>query len=257
MGQFQLIHKNDLVVDHSYQRDVVAKSRLIEYTNEFSWEAFGCLIVVKRYGIFYVVDGQHRKLSADSIKEIKFLPCLVFDSDSIKKEAETFLNINVNRSKVTIFDRYKSLIISGDPTAIGITKLVESTGHHISKQAHVLSVRCIGTLLRLYKKNSNILEEVWCMLDQMNEKNASMSHYMLDGFCFLESELRKEKKTLFTQDIQKRLLFLGHDKIYKGIRNSIAIHGISTLPVYAAGICQVFNHGRKKNKLNFDYIGKV
>ena len=77
-GRFEMINKRLLNVNTEiYQREA-SKTKVLELASNWSWIACGALIVADRDGVYWVADGQHRKLAADKRSDIKELPCMVF-----------------------------------------------------------------------------------------------------------------------------------------------------------------------------------
>jgi len=87
-GEFLMIPKSELEVDHAYQRDRINQRRVEELARAWDWIACGCLVVALRDdNKWFVVDGQHRKLAADQRSDIRELPCLVFETAGRREEA--------------------------------------------------------------------------------------------------------------------------------------------------------------------------
>lgn len=78
-GEQRQINKNLLLVNDDYQRTASA-SKILEIASEWSWIGCGVIIVAKRDGSYWVIDGQHRVLAAKRRSDIKEMPCLVLMS---------------------------------------------------------------------------------------------------------------------------------------------------------------------------------
>jgi hypothetical protein len=100
-GEFVMIDKNELFVDHAYQRDKINEVRINAIASDWDWVMCGALSVSERDGKLWVMDGQHRKLAADKRSDIKMLPCMVFDLDSQQKEAGAFVGLNSQKTAVS------------------------------------------------------------------------------------------------------------------------------------------------------------
>ena len=88
-GEFLMIPKQELEVDHGYQRNAVNQRRIDALCRTWDWIACGCLVVALRDdNRWFVMDGQHRKLAADMRSDIKELPCLVFETAGRREEAD-------------------------------------------------------------------------------------------------------------------------------------------------------------------------
>lgn len=160
-GKFQMVSKENVNVDHAYQRDKVSQSRALTIARDFSWPAFGVLLCVQRDdGTVWVYDGQHRKLAADKRSDVSKLPCLIFSSKDVKQEAKAFLLSNTVRGSMASLDRYKALIVCEDEVAIGVRDMVKRTGHVISKGG-ASCVQCISLLMKNYTVDPDCLRKTW------------------------------------------------------------------------------------------------
>ena len=124
-GKFMMIDKNELSVDHSYQRHDVYMDGIRKMAKEWSWVACGAISVAKRGDAYMVTDGQRRTLAAMLLQSIKELPCMVFDSEGVRDEAEKFLLPNRNRKPVSAFDKYRAQVMIGEATALSIQSALQ------------------------------------------------------------------------------------------------------------------------------------
>jgi hypothetical protein len=116
-GELKLINKRKLNVDHVYQRDA-SRSRIRSIASDWSYVACGAIIVADRMGQYFVIDGQHRVLAANSRADIELLPCIVFKSVGVQKEAGGWIKVNTRRRQPCSIDQFKAMIVSGDEDAI-------------------------------------------------------------------------------------------------------------------------------------------
>jgi len=160
-GKFQLVNKDEVNVDHAYQRDKVSQRRALDIARDFSWSAFGVLLCVRRDdATIWVYDGQHRKLAADKRSDVQKLPCFIFDSRDVKQEAKAFLLSNTVRGSMASLDKYKALIVCEDEIAVGVREMVKKTGHTIGSGGFSC-VKCICLLMRAYALDPDCLRKTW------------------------------------------------------------------------------------------------
>lgn len=114
-GVLQNLSKTVLQVHASYQRHA-SDARITAIASKWSWVACGTIIVGKRGGEYWVIDGQHRVLAAKRRSDIKTLPCLVFKTDSVAQEAQGFLEANTGRKPVMTIEKYRAGLAANDPT---------------------------------------------------------------------------------------------------------------------------------------------
>lgn len=126
-GTLIWVDKDSLKVDHSYQRST-NNNKVLSICKDWSWVACGVLTVAKRSSGYYVMDGQHRLASAMKRTDIKALPCIVFEVDSLKQEASGFLGANTNRKAVSVFDKHVAGVVAGDPKMVKLNDAFAAAG---------------------------------------------------------------------------------------------------------------------------------
>jgi len=188
-GQFVMLDKALLNVDHQYQRDNVSVPRVLEISSNFSWQAFGVILVALREDqTLWVFDGQHRKLAADKRDDVTKLPCMVFRSSGIESEATAFLAGNTARGPVMTIDKYKAFLACGNKTALEIRDLVATTGHKVASNGQH-TVKCIAFLMKAYKQSPEILKAIWPTLAAI-AGNEVVREEIAKGFYATERMLR-------------------------------------------------------------------
>ena len=130
-GEFEMIDARLIVVDHRYQRPL--KEVLVgTIGREFKWSSFGALVCYWRNNIPYCVDGQQRLNAALSINPRPFkVPCVVFPETTIEQEAQSFLEIQVNRKAVSALEKHKAELQAKIPSALNIQRAVTQAGFSI------------------------------------------------------------------------------------------------------------------------------
>jgi len=249
-GEFRLINKNHLIVDHRYQREGVTNSRVLDIARDWSWVACGTIIVAMREdGEFLVIDGQHRKLAADKRADIQLLPCMVFSLADVRAEAKGFLDVNTVRGAVRMSQKFKAMLISGDSAALAVKDMVEADGYRIVPAAtQDFTVGCVHALLRETRINRELAQKAWSLCVELCEGKPIQDILFL-GLCTLEKALAKSNQSIFESHNRQALLRAGAPVLLAKIRSALGYHGKGGSRVYAQGIIDVINKGRSARRL--------
>lgn len=119
---------DDLIVDHTYQREVDSKhvQRILE---KFNWRFFQAITVTPIEGGKYaVIDGQHRTVAARTHPQIDQVPCVIVEARSIKEQAEGFIRMNMSHRKITPVEIYWAALAAGDEEYMAMADLFERVG---------------------------------------------------------------------------------------------------------------------------------
>lgn len=159
-GRFGMLNKGLLQVSPAYQRSLI-ESKAVSMASAWSWFACGTIIVGKRNGVFWVIDGQHRVAAAKRRSDIKTLPCLVFESASIAQEAQGFLDANTGRRPVFSTDKYRAALAADDATAVKFNGICSRLGIRVSSTTNkARDLKCIAWALSRTKDDATTLETV-------------------------------------------------------------------------------------------------
>jgi len=241
-GSFLYIVKTDLKIDHlHYQRDNISHEKILDLARNWSWVACGTISVARRADkSLWVMDGQYRLMAALRRSDIKDLPCMIFDVDDIKDEAEGFLNVNINRKAMRYLDRFKALNTSGDEAASFVQELIASTGR-IAGVGHGKEVRCVGSLVSGAQKQRDALKRIWPLLNALSSDEPIPSQ-IVDGLMFLEVAMQPDV-SLSVPTISRRLITIGSQELLIAARASAHFRGKGGAKIWADGICQRYNKG--------------
>ena len=248
-GEFRWIHKDKLNIDHDYQRDRVSQARIRAIRNNWSWVACGVLVVASRgkEGL-WVVDGQHRKLAVESRSDINELPCIVFNTSGVKEEASGFYRANTARGPMDSCSKYKSLIVSGDPVAISVDKMIRESGYKVHYKGGRWKVRCVQRILNCYNSDPQITSDIWALIVDICE-GAGPKQRVVAGLFFLEARLRRLGQTLLTKQNISQLKKAGMDAINESIEKTLAYYGKGGEKYFAEGIVRLLNHRRSAHRI--------
>lgn len=131
-GELAMIAKTDLHVDKTYQREAF-KFKIMEIASAWSWIACGAIVVGKRNGQFWVIDGQHRVVASMRRSDITHLPCVVFDTEDVRQEARGFLSANTLRKPISAMQKRNALVAAGDDLAMFVDKTCAELGIKLTR----------------------------------------------------------------------------------------------------------------------------
>jgi hypothetical protein len=127
--QFVLVEA--LEVDDTYQRSIEAgtsKKLVATIAENWDWRLCLPLLVSRRGGRLFVIDGQHRKEAADLRGDIHSLPAVVFDLDGPQAEAELFIQANRSRRAMGKLDDFHAAVVAGNAKAMAVHDVVVGSG---------------------------------------------------------------------------------------------------------------------------------
>ena len=249
-GEFLMIPKAELEVDHAYQRNGVSQRRIDALCRAWDWIACGCLVVALRDdNKWFVLDGQHRKLAADLRSDIKELPCLVFETSGRREEAVGFLAINQGRVGVGSLDRYRAQLISGDKTAFAVEAMLKSTGHRAGETASARTVSCVQCLYNLAKEDRARFERLWPLLAELHP-DGPITDAVIKGLWQVDKWLGERSVT--QAPYREKLLVIGGKGLHHEIRREMAVIGQGGSRVAACAIAKYLNKQRMAAHLKIE-----
>ena len=162
--RFASINLSLLKVCEDYQRPI--DNEHIKELTPFIRNQAGVLTVSYRDGWFWIIDGQHRFVSAYVNKvdkegnEIKRLNCVVLTGLTAKDEAKIFKKLNVTQKKPDPYKIFHANVFSGDMSDPEVVRDV--TIYNICKingiEVKKFSRRSSGKTLRCLTKVQDIIE---------------------------------------------------------------------------------------------------
>ncbi len=129
VSQLQWLALADLVVDHTYQRDLTpdSRKRIARIAAEFDWSCFTPVIAAPvEGGLFAVIDGQHRATAA-ALVGVKKIPAMCVVADR-QRQAKAFAAINGNLTRMNARAVYRAGLAAGEPKLVAIDALATSCG---------------------------------------------------------------------------------------------------------------------------------
>jgi len=122
---------DNLLVDDSYQRSIeggASQKLIVNIAENWDWRLCLPLLVSRRQGQLYVIDGQHRLEAARLRGDIRDLPVVVFDFDDPKAEAELFVQANRARRPMQKLDDFHADLAAGGAESVAVNKVVTDAG---------------------------------------------------------------------------------------------------------------------------------
>lgn len=131
MPVLQFCAPGELAVDESYQRgleDSRSRDLIRKIAQHWNWDLCQPLVVSRRGGSLYVIDGQHRLEAARQRGDIAQLPCVVLDYASAADEAASFVHLNQQRKPLNKLDLFRAAVASEDVQAKAIAGALAAAG---------------------------------------------------------------------------------------------------------------------------------
>ncbi len=243
-GELRMLHKDLLIVDATYQRDVVAQ-KVTAITAAFSHMAFGALTVAERNGKFYVIDGGHRRAAAMRRSDITYVPCVVFQTSDVKEEARGFLDVNTGRKPVNAVVKHKALLAAGDETALFVQKLCEQHGLVPQYTAHSAgTIRCVSWLVMRAREDREALARVLAIAAELSAREAvPVAEKLLDGLWYVHKKCGAglDDKRLMARIREKKA-----SELVEGANKAAAYYAHGGGAVFAEGMLNVLNKGLQR-----------
>lgn len=251
-GKYMDIQKDILLINHDdYQREA-SGHKVLEIARDWSWVACNTILVARRDGRYYVIDGQYRTLAARRRSDIKTLPCIVFDVFDVKQEADGFLKANTNRKPISSRDRFRALVTTENENAVFIEDLLQSSGRKADSGPN--SARCLTALLAAAENNRDALMRVWPIVDKICDGRSVHTH-ILKSLIWIEGRMA-DGMSLADRKWKERLLSAGYDDLIDATRKAEGFVGNGGERVWGEGILQRLNKGLQK-KLKVRTKGKI
>ena len=243
-GEFHMIPKGELNIDHSYQRNKINRKRVAEIARNWDYIACNTLAVsLREDNSWWVIDGQHRKLAADLRPDITTLPCLVFDAESVKDEALAFLAINTGKVGVAGLDRFRAMLRAGDPPAAGLNAVLESTGHKAGATGATKTVACIITLLTLYRESQDRFTRLWPLIADMHPASPVVDA-VAKALWVVDKWLDETERRITESPYREKCLALGGLSASALIRQEALVTGHGSTRTAGAAIAKWLNKQR-------------
>lgn len=244
-GKMSYIDKSIILVDDEYQRDTY-ENKIVTIASNFSWPAFGVLIVARRKEHLFCVDGQHRLLAAKKRADVRTVPCIIFDSYGQEHEAKVFLESNTNRKALTSFAKFDALLMVKDKAAMLVKELVDASGRVISMNAGPNNLSCISGMIRLAQSSEETLRKVWPLVCDVCQGGV-LHEMVLSSLVYIEQRM-PDGQSLTDKRWGSRVRSIGGPQIIKAAQAASAYYARGGAKVWAEGVVNRINKNVAESK---------
>jgi len=240
-GKLLWINKHEINIDETYQRFLL-QSRVTAMTAKWSWIACGALVVASRNGLYWAIDGQHRLAASMRRSDVQKLPCLVFNTESVQQEAKGFLSVNVERKSISVLQRHKAMVVSGDVIAKQVDdelKALNLSGAVSSKSLNQFQCHAwaLNEAREDFEQFSKVLRAVSALCRAEDER---VSNVLLFGFSYIN---KFYPGGIAEPKIADRFKKVGAYKLKLAAKKSAIFHGGGGKRIWAKGIIDEINKG--------------
>lgn len=142
----------DIFADHTYQRPLDPQ-RVQHMAATFDQRLLGVIEVSDRGDTssprYAVVEGQHRWAAVALRDPGAAIAARIHSGLTIAEEAQLFLGIDINRRRLTTFNRWKARRAQQDPEVTAIEATVASVGLRVEEAPKDGNLRCTGMLEKI------------------------------------------------------------------------------------------------------------
>lgn len=239
------VNKNDLRVDHSYQRDAVI-SKVEEIARSFSWPSFGVISVAKRPdGSMWVLDGQSRTLAARRLRDVLELPCVIHRLASVTEEARAFLGTNTRGKPVEAIAKFRAAVVAGIPAAVLVDRTLHRLDIQFSKHpSQPKQFKCISHLWKLAESSHEAFLRVIAVASEICT-DGPISDHLVHGLTYLD---RRVPGGLDNRALLARLIHVGGSTLDDAARREVFLRGPGSDREKACGtaVLETLNKGLRK-----------
>ena len=241
VGEFQSIHKDMLFVNKEYQRDAL-NDKVVAIARGWSWVACGAIIVTYRDGSIWVIDGQHRVLAAKNRSDISYLPCMVFQLDGLKGEAQGFLDLNTGRKPVSAVGKQKALVTAGDEVAIFVQNEIDRIGLRIAATTKSAGqIQSIAWCTKRAREDRVAFSLVLSLAAEISQQdNIPVRERLLDGLWFLHNRM---EGGLANKRLLQKIKEKGGECLINSANKASAYYGSGGAKVWGEGMLAELNKG--------------
>jgi hypothetical protein len=249
-GQLKYINKNLLLVDVAYQRPYDLK-KAQALAADWSWMACGAILVAKRDGDYYVVDGQHRVIAAKKRADILDLPCILFDATCVQEEATAWIGCNSRRKPPSSLDKHRALVAAEDPNAMYLNETCKALGFTITSHAcKPMQIKSVVTLTRVLERDRQHFNKLMILLSELCVDHP-VTDKLIGGLDYIAQHM-----DICDSRLRKRVLWVGAATLNRGASKAAAYFAHGGSKVFASGMLDEINRG-VRNKFEFVSAAEV
>ena len=243
-GTLMMLPKDQLLVDHTYQRDDAQERKELRIASAWSWMACGALSVAKRGASYYVMDGQGRLNAAKRRSDITLLPCVVFEVKATREEALAFLRINGDGTPVSALQKYAEHIV-----ALSVQELTQDLGITVRRWPRQAGeIRAITTLLRKAEKDIDklrlVLSTTKSLCDRADsDKGIPIPERLVEALWYLNGNVEGLTSSLLDRRFVLRLYEIGAEELNREAVKAASQYARGGAKVWGIGILNAVNKG--------------
>lgn len=238
-GTLLNIDKNLLIINPEYQREANL-TKVLEFASNWSWISAGVIIVANRDNVLWVIDGQHRVLAARKRVDIHKMPCVVFNTSSLKDEAMAFKDVNCNRKPVSSLAKYHALIAAEDESALKVKSVLDGLGITPKSTAtKAKEIKSVALLMTRCSDNFNRFCVVMSLCSEMCD-DMPIQEKLIDGLWYIDSYV---ENGLLDARLVKRIKSIGARRLVDSATKASAFFAKGGAKVWAAGMIEEINKG--------------
>jgi len=244
------IPTDQLLLDQSYQRDIsrIGETTIKRIISDFDWLQFGALVVARMPGGYAVIDGQHRAVAALHLM-LPQVPALIGNA-ILTGQADAFVGINKNRTRVGPIDEYRAKLVSGDRNALELQSVLDRleikiegpTGNAL-RPRHTRAINKLQTLAAKigHDQLAAILE---LMITAQPDTTNLLTATNIEATALVFRRIETEGHT--TDRLQETLADILFDEVEDNARNLVKMLGGQKMRHAAGQIAKAYNKNHSK-----------
>lgn len=247
-GEFMWLPKEELHIDRRYQRDP-SETKYRQIARNWDWMLCGALRVVLRPdGVAVIIDGQNRALAAEMRDDITTLPCIVFEWDSLSKEARAFIDANTMQTSVGPFDRHRAGLVAEDPIALKAEEVVRSVGYEfVSSSPSGKATSAVARVHAMVERDPDLARQVFELAADAADENPVFATVLMGLFYVAERD-----EGLFNPHFRSKVVEIGHDALLRTYQQERLTVGKGGARIAGHAYVRLLNKGQRGRFLSLD-----
>lgn len=184
--------------------------------------------------------------------DVTELPCLVFEIEDIRDEAQGFLNLNTNRKSMTSVDRLRAAVVAGHEHAIQFDALCKRLGLTLTPNGQAKGqMKSADWGMRRMKEDpatTTIVMELASGISATDQ--VSVQERLLEGLWHIHKNCEVD---LIDARLRQRIKLRGAKSLIDAANNAAAYYSRGGGRVWASGMMNSINKGlRTRFKMRGD-----
>lgn len=219
-----------------------AQALIEEIAQNFDADKFGVLVVNERNGVYWVVDGGHRRTALQKMGyDDQQVQCWVYHGLSEEEEADLFLDLN-NVRPVSAMDKFKVAVVAGREVETIIEKIARNVNMSVGS-GRVGSIRCVAALIKVYERGGAEVLERTLRIIRDAYGDPGFSARVTEGIgLFVANYEHAFNETRLVSKLSRKLG--GVNGLLGRAEQIKSSHGVSVPVAVAAATVETYNQGR-------------